>query len=616
MSNLTHTLNRPRLVAVLAIAVSVVAVGTIAPAWAGTYTVTGTCSAWTPFNTNAARVAVFSNCPSLNARNSLGDFSSPNGAAGGWVFQAPAGTTLQAGTLSGNLSGGPSWRSRLYSENASRNYSYVLQDCQASCPDSLRGYQTPEGAQVRLVLIVKCVDSGGCPNSGSSPRGIFELLKSSVVVADPSAPAAAIAGGSVTDGGWHGGQQTVSVNAGDNTGIRVVRALVDGDARFSTPNALPCDYSHPLPCSNRDGVAVALNLSGLPDGEHALAAQAEDASGNPGTSPGQTINVDNTPPLAPTVPQLAGGPGFRKRNTFALSWSNPPQQFAPIAGARYRLCPQGQPLSSNACKETSVAAAEINRLAFQLPGPGAWTLRLWLYDAAGNASIEQGITVDGLGLISTAGKRSHLTAGRPRGRHRLMRRPRVQLGHSVKIAGRLTAGPRRRGVARRRLLVYQRVSVQGAQYRRVADVLTDKRGRYAYRAVAGPSRTVRLVFPGGPRIHGQIADVDVRVRAKLGIRADRRAVRNGESVTLFGRLRGGRVPPGGALIELQVRVRGKWRPFATPRTDPKGHWAYQYRFATVQEGTARFRFRSVLRKQPTYPYTAASKALSIRVNGL
>ena len=99
------------------------------------------------------------------------------------------------------------------------------------------------------------------------------------------------------------------------------------------------------------------------------------------------------------------------------------------------------------------------------------------------------------------------------------------------------------------------------------------------------------------------------------MKVDDARVRNGESVTLSGRLRGGQIPGEGVQLALQVFTRGKWRPFATPRTDARGRYSLPYRFETVL-GTARFRFRAVVLKGATYPYYGRSPARRVTVKGL
>ena len=43
-----------------------------------------------------------------------------------------------------------------------------------------------------------------------------------------------------------------------------------------------------------------------------------------------------------------------------------------------------------------------------------------------------------------------------------------------------------------------------------------------------------------------------------------------QAVSFRGRLARGPVPDGGKLIDLQAFYRGRWRTFATPRTDSRG----------------------------------------------
>lgn len=599
---------------------AMMAAGPITTASAGTYTVVGTCSAWTSFNQQPGRLPSYPECPHLIARPVVGDFSTKRSDAGaGWRFNVPAGTSISEIRLDSYITGGRSWASevRVHGGPGQNNVTQVMASCfaQENCGKDA-SYTTGGGLTGSVVARVLCVDDDGCPNGYARPRASIDIAGSAITLEDPSPPTVGIAaGGSLTSEGWHGGTRTLVISANDNTGIRAVRALIDGDGRYSSTNALPCDYGKPVPCTNHGAAPVNVDLRGLPDGQHAVAAQAEDASGNPASSAAATINVDNMAPLAPRRARLTGGRVWRASNNFTVAWRNPPQAFAPIAGANWRICPQGAPDTSASCRSGTLASLNLDRLALRVPGPGAWRVRLWLYDAAGNTTTENAVTIGGLGLLA-GGKgttRSFLKAGN-RTRKGLERKTSVGLGRKVKIVGRLAVGKRRKGV-RRKLLVYRRVSVQGAGFSLVDRVRTSRHGRFVYRAGRGPSRRLLFVFPGGRGIAGRIAKVQVRVRAKLNIRADQKRLRNGDAVKLSGRLRGGQIPPAGALLELQVHTRGSWRPFATLRTNRRGRWKYAYRFETVA-GTARFRFRARLRKQPTYPFTAKSRAIGVRVRGL
>jgi hypothetical protein len=596
-----------------------------ASAMAGTYVVDGTCSAWNMFNSQPNLLASYPECPHLRARNIIGgQLNTPSNPFGaGWKFDAPAGTSIRQVQLDAAITGGKSWASRISvhggpeQNGVELNMANCLNQDQCAVNAGIANVPDFTGS---VLARVYCSDSGGCPNGGTAPRASLDINSSKITLFDPSPPAVAIAGGQLVDGGWHGGATQISVNGLDNTGIRAARALIDGDARFSATNSLPCDFSKPVPCSQAQSANVDINLAGLADGQHAVVGQAEDGSGNPATSPAQTVYVDNTPPAAPIGAHLTGGIGWRSGNSFTLAWTNPPESYAPIAGAHYRVCPQSEPDTSSRCTTSSLATVNVDRLAFKVPGPGAWRVQLWLYDAAGNNAPDTGVAIGNLGLLAgrrapDGGKRakSRLKVGRRAGR-RLKPQTTVELGRTVKVRGRLSTGGRHRGI-RRELLVYRRVSVQGAQYELVGRVKTGKRGRFTYRVGAGPSRRLLFVYPGGGRVAGRLATVDVRVRARMPIKVDSRSVRNGQAVTLSGRVRGGTIPPAGALLELQVFSRGTWRPFATPRTDASGNWTFPYRFETVT-GTAKFRFRSVLRKQPTYPFVGRSRPVRVRVTGL
>ncbi len=111
----------------------------------------------------------------------------------------------------------------------------------------------------------------------------------------------------------------------------------------------------------------------------------------------------------------------------------------------------------------------------------------------------------------------------------------------------------------------ERTKVVGAHWRPIATVRTNRTGRFTFKALRGPSRTLRFRFGGGDTIRGRTALVRLGVRASTTLRASRSSVVNGEDVTFRGRVRGAPIPATGKLIELQARTRGGWRTFATTR---------------------------------------------------
>ncbi len=155
----------------------------------------------------------------------------------------------------------------------------------------------------------------------------------------------------------------------------------------------------------------------------------------------------------------------------------------------------------------------------------------------------------------------------------------------------------------------------GSGTRQIASVRADQDGAFILRLPPGPSRTVRFRHAGGAQLRPAVAELRLLAPARSTIRVDRRVVPNGGSVNFKGRLRGGPVPEGGKLIDLQAYFRRRWRTFATPRTNSDGEWSYRYRFeATV--GRVVYRFRARIRREAAYPYELGrSRTVRVTVVG-
>ena len=171
----------------------------------------------------------------------------------------------------------------------------------------------------------------------------------------------------------------MTFNATDGAGILGTRLRVAGaerDAAWRT-----CDFRRPAPCSNVSGGRHVFNTSELPDGEYELTVDAADPGWNLGSA-SATLRSDNSAPARPAYVTVDGGEGWRKTNSFDVSWTNPDRQYAPITGARYSLCPAG---AATGCTVDSATSQGISRLAgLSVPRPGDWELRVWLEDQAGN----------------------------------------------------------------------------------------------------------------------------------------------------------------------------------------------------------------------------------------
>jgi hypothetical protein len=165
------------------------------------------------------------------------------------------------------------------------------------------------------------------------------------------------------------------------------------------------------------------------------------------------------------------------------------------------------------------------------------------------------------------------------------------------------------------VLVLQRYDAAGMRYTLVRTITTDRSGAFTYTAPAGASWTIAFLYRGSSVYRHSSASVDVQIPAAATISANRRAVRNGQSVTFAGRLLGGPYPKPGKLIALQAFYRGKWRTFATARANDRGGWRYTYRFGATR-GVVVYRFRAQVRQEAAYPYLLGySRNVAVRVTG-
>jgi hypothetical protein len=209
---------------------------------------------------------------------------------------------------------------------------------------------------------------------------------------------------------------------------------------------------------------------------------------------------------------------------------------------------------------------------------------------------------------------------RRHGKRRVVRRPvtvlkpaaRVRSGRRTQVAGRLVNRDGQ-GIAAAEVRVFSSSPISPEQL--VAVLQTDGGGRYRYTATGSTNRTLRFAYAGSPLILPAQSALKMTVPALSSLRVSQKRVLNGQAVTFKGRLRTLPVPAGGKLVELQVRLSGRWQTFRTTRTDAAGHWAIGYRFKRSR-GVQRFRFRARLPGEANYPFIAGrSGSLTVRVRG-
>jgi 5-hydroxyisourate hydrolase-like protein (transthyretin family) len=341
---------------------------------------------------NNAQLTVYAQCPSggnqtrgIVARNSVQPAGSGVGQGGlAWArFDAAPGTSITKIKAAYRFvrAGANGWEVGL------SNGAKLL----TGCPSTSGNGCVSKGAEDTIavpnsqtIYIEAFCSHTPCPtdSTGDPVYGYMQasanLYSAVVTLQDDSAPSIGSIGGGLWSDGWKRATQTLAFDASDNSGIRRAAVLLDGDAIINGDHS--CDYTRTVPCP-QGGDSFTVPTGSISDGAHRLSVQATDAAGNPATV-SRDVLIDNSPPGAPRGLAVDAGEGWKAQNSFAVRWSNPPSEGAPIAAATWQLCPAS---ASIGCVSGSKDGANITAVTgIQVPRAGDWALKLWLRDQAGN----------------------------------------------------------------------------------------------------------------------------------------------------------------------------------------------------------------------------------------
>jgi len=161
----------------------------------------------------------------------------------------------------------------------------------------------------------------------------------------------------------------------------------------------------------------------------------------------------------------------------------------------------------------------------------------------------------------------------------------------------------------------QQVSYPGAPNVLVATTTTDAKGGWKLRVPKGPSRLITVGYRSRSNNPAFATQLQYRETVAAGVRLSApRHARPGRAFAFRGGLAGGYIPPGGALVSLEIFFGGEWREIALLRTNRRGVFAYRYTFAAI--GPATYRFRAQLPHTIGYPFASgASRSSYIHVAG-
>ena len=409
-----HSVSRPVRIAALVAAALVLAVLPSA-ADAGTYNVTacndapgGANNSWVPFNTDTTHLQTRFSCPytidegqQASQENGIATtdiLELPNGAQAGaeagWKFKVPDPKAEEITAISYDRmlsTQDQYWIPALRANGA------ILpgQTCKPPTAGSCLTGSGPGGenhatltglSAETLTLGLECTAPAGhecITGADGFHAAVATMYAAEVTIQDDTPPTLQLPTGPLwepgTYGGFHKGIESVTVSAQDvGGGVQTIVLAADGHP-IETYNG-PCNFTFVQPCPLSTGQqTLTLPTTDLSDGTHTLTLAATDAAGNESQIATKQIAVANDPPPPPT--NLVATPTQTGSSTFTVAWANP-ANVAPITEASYQVCPAS---GSGTCTQPLPAPAD-GPTTITAPGPGVWTLAVWLHDAAGNSN--------------------------------------------------------------------------------------------------------------------------------------------------------------------------------------------------------------------------------------
>jgi hypothetical protein len=357
----------------------------------------------------------------------------PDGSYAGWTLTAPQGATITAVSYYRTLA---AHSDRDMMAGLITAEGTVLEQCtieiplgspidcykpNSQAPTMFSGLNTASlflGVKCRVVVLPS---SGGCGAGGTIHHARAVLYSARVTLTESSAPTLADVAGPLWGSGIVSGVVPVTFTATDATGIQ--EQLVRSDSR-ATLIAVPqaCDFMLAQPCPQQPAGSLSVDTRRVSDGPHTFSLVVTDAAGNSQVVTSPTVVVDNDgppPPVSFTATPKGGG-----SNVIALAWRNPTGAPVPITAAQLQLCESSCPA---AVTVGSTGAAQITA-----PGPGLYTVRLWLLDAHGkggshNAALAT-TTIPAAGAGSSS-KRTRIKA--------VLRGRRLRVSGSIARTGRV-----------------------------------------------------------------------------------------------------------------------------------------------------------------------------------
>lgn len=607
--------------------VVVVVLGVLAvpsTAMGGQYMVQGGCGNWDAVNPSGGRVTLACEGRGLAVRNHNEASSTASGVWGLWRFTAPPGTAITELLFSGTVRGSQGWLAQGWVQGGRVAGQSLFEQCPGNpwCAggetDTLGGYPGEGAAEAYLRILCTALT---CSNNGVN--GEINVTSVQLTLDDPTPPSVRVTGGGAAGGGWLSGVRSVAFEATDNTGIRQTRVRLDGE-QLATYGYV-CEYGPKVPCAQGSG-STSVNTGRLNDGPHVLVVQATDGTGNTASSGAHTIRTDNTPPTQPRDVTSDASSAWLPINRFRVSWTNPPQVHAPIAGPVFMFCPTPDATTeADGCVRQPRNASDVSSLDdVQVPRPGDWTMRMSLADEAGNNDPATAAVVRGLKFDPDPPNLTLLKPDRKDPARLRVRASDATSGIARGIVERRKKGSKKWRPMRTEATAYgfsafmddTRLSGTYDLRARAIDQAGNERGTDRFED--GKPASLRAPMRRRTRmVVGKVRRVRRGGRRRT-VYNTRPRVRFGRSVRLRGRLtRPRRGPIRRARIEVSEKVdlpKARWRRVATVRTSRTGRFSYKASRGKARRLRFRYRGTNLLRGRRKDVHVRVRGTTSIRVS--
>jgi len=403
------TATRARIAVACACLVTALAIG-VSTAWAGSYTVSAcspftTSGPWSQLDTFPAGLTVGNMCggPAVgplgggnqgalyaedNAQNAGAEI--PNGAQAGWSFAAPSGTLITGVSYYRDLEIAPTSDDLvvgLFEADGGR-----LEACQGTfeshytcsvpnnqAPATFSGLST-SGLFFGVECQLQPAEEHCLSGSPGHQLATADMYSVTVTLTEQSSPVVSGESGPLWGGGVVSGTVALSFQATDPSGIEGL-AVSDGGAPGASVQE-SCDFTQSVPCPQLQPGLLSVDTTRFPDGHGHVSLVVRDAAGNTTVATSPPLVVDNNGPPAPASLTASAAPSGS--DVVDLAWSEPTNPPEPVSRAFAQLC---QATCAPAVALSPGGAGQITA-----PGPGSYTVRLWLLDSAGKGGPQNAAT--------------------------------------------------------------------------------------------------------------------------------------------------------------------------------------------------------------------------------